>query len=171
MMALLPMTGPISTGEFMKNRLTSVVDQDESSNKAHMNEWRVTVADTLQHPLLGLGLGSEHQPVPESGEINRHTVHNALLMLWMKMGFFALLLFLWYFYRYCKLGVTEALRFHDPLLTGLFATVGLWGVAMNVGPSWYYYRESCLMAMVMAMVTRLAMLERQPPPPSLTPAG
>jgi hypothetical protein len=169
--ALLPGTGLMPTGESLKTRMTSVTDWDQSSNKAHMNEWRVTVADILQHPLLGLGLGSEHQPVPESGEINRHTVHNALLMLWMKMGSFALLLFLWYFYRYCKLGVTAALRYHDPLLTGLFATVGLWGVAMNVGPSWYYYRESCLMAMVMAMVTRLAMLERQPSPPSLTPAG
>lgn len=157
-MVLLPVTDSISTMEFLKGRLTSVVDRDQSSNSAHMNEWEVTVKDTMQSPLFGLGLGSIHAPVPDFENINQHTVHNALLMLWMKMGLFPVLLFLWCLYRYCRLGVTEALRRHDPLLTGLFATVGLWMIAMNVGPSWFYYRESCLMALIMAVVTRLAML-------------
>lgn len=158
LMALLPVTDSMSTGEFLKKRLTSVVDRSESSNVAHMNEWKVTVEDTMQHPLFGLGLGSIHSPVPDFEVINRHTVHNALLMLWMKMGVLALLLFLWCLYRYCRLGVTEALHRHDPLLTGLFATVGLWMIAMNVGPSWFYYRESCLMALIMAVVGRLAII-------------
>jgi hypothetical protein len=158
----VPATGSISTADFLINRLTSVVDRDQSSNVAHMNEWRVTLADTMQRPLFGLGLGSMHSPVPDFEVINQQTVHNAPLMLWMKMGAFALLLFLWCLYRYCRLGVTEALRRRDPLLTGLFATVGLWMIAMNVGPSWFYYRESCLMALIMAAVNRLAMLDRQP---------
>jgi hypothetical protein len=157
LMALLPETNSMSTGEFMKKRLTSVVDADQSSNVAHRNEWKVTVENTMQRPLFGLGLGSVHSPVPDFESLNRNTVHNALLMLWMKMGGLALLLFLWCFYRYCRLGVTVALRLRDPLLTGLFATVGLWMIAMNVGPSWWYYRESCVMALVMAIVWRLAM--------------
>jgi hypothetical protein len=165
LMALLPGTGLMPNGESLEKRMTSVTDRDQSSNVAHMNEWRVTVEDTMQHPLLGLGLGSIHGAVPEFEVINRHTVHNALLMLWMKMGFIAVLLLLWCLYRYCRLGVREALRGHDPLLTGLFATVGLWVVAINVGPSWFYYRESCLMALIMAMVGRLAMLDLQQPPP------
>jgi len=172
LMALAPVTGSsTSTGEFMKKRLTSVVDKDESSNTAHMNEWRVTLDDTLQHPLIGLGLGSIHSPVPEFEVINQHTVHNALLMLWMKMGLFALLLFLWCLYRYCRLGVTEALRRRDPLLAGLFATVGLWVIALNVGPSWFYYRESCLMALIMAAVARLATTGPQPSLTTLSKVG
>jgi hypothetical protein len=162
LMVLLPMTDSMSTGEFMKRRLTSVVDKDQSSNVAHMNEWEVTVEDIMDRPLFGLGLGSIHSPVPDFEELNLHTVHNALLMLWMKMGGGALLLFLWCLYRYCRLGVTEALRLRDPLQTGLFATVGLWVIAMNVGPSWYYYRESCLMALIMAVVGRLAILGSEP---------
>jgi len=158
----VPVTGSASSADFLINRLASVVDKDQSSNVAHMNEWRVTLEDTMRRPLFGLGLGSIHSPVPDFEVINQQTVHNALLMLWMKMGGFALLLFLWCLYRYCRLGVTEALRRRDPLLTGLFATVGLWMIAMNVGPSWFYYRESCLMALIMAVVNRLAMLGRQP---------
>ncbi|MDR3579656.1 MAG: O-antigen ligase family protein [Oryzomonas sp.] len=161
-LSVAPATGSISTADFLINRLTSVVDRDQSSNVAHMNEWKVTLEDTMQRPLFGLGLGSMHSPVPDFEVINQQTVHNALLMLWMKMGAFALLLFLWCLYRYCRLGVTEALRRRDPLLTGLFATVGLWMIAMNVGPSWFYYRETCLMAFVMAAVSRLAILGRQP---------
>jgi len=158
LMILKPVTNSMSTDVFMKTRIMSVFDSSESSNVAHMNEWKVTVEDTVKHPWFGLGLGSVHSQVPDAGEINQHTVHNALLMLWMKMGLFALLLFIWCFYRYCRFGVTEALHHRDPLLTGLFATVGLWMVAMNVGPSWYYYRESCLIALVMAIVWRLALL-------------
>ena len=159
-MAVIPTTDSAPTGEFLQRRLASVVDRDESSNVAHMNEWEITLNDTMQRPLFGLGLGSEHSADSEF-VLNLHTVHNALLMLWMKMGMFALLLFLWCLYRYCRLGVMEALRRRDPLLIGLFATVCLWMIAMNVGPSWFYYRETCLMALVMAVVGRLAMLGRQ----------
>jgi len=158
LMTLRPVTNAASTGEFLKNRLSSVLSQDESSNVAHRNEWNNALRDTMQRPLFGLGLGSEHSQDPEFPSINLHTVHNALLMLWMKMGLFAILLFFWCLYRYCRLGVREALRHHDPLLTGLFVTVGLWAVAMNVSPSWFYYRESCLMALIMAVVGRLALL-------------
>jgi hypothetical protein len=158
LMTVMPTTNSVSTGEFIQQRLASVLDRHQDSNTAHMNEWVVTVQDTMPHPFFGLGLGSIHSPVPDFEVINRHTVHNALLMLWMKMGGFALLLFIWCLYRYCRVGAGEALRHRDPLLTGLFATFGLWVIAMNVGPSWYYYRESCLMALIMAVVGRLAQL-------------
>ena len=169
LMVLLAGTGVVPTGDFLKKRMVSVVDRDESSNTAHMNEWIVTVEDTMKSPVFGLGLGAVHSPVPEFDVINLHTVHNALLMLWMKMGGLAVVLFFWCLYRYCRLGVTEALRRPDPLLLGLFSTVGLWLLAMNVGPSWFYYRESCLMALVMAMVGRLVLLGRQSPPVAQAP--
>ena len=158
-MAAVPMGGSGSTAGFLAQRLTSVVDRDQSSNRAHVNEWIVTIQDTIKSPVFGLGLGSSHAPVPEFEIINRHTVHNAFLMIWMKMGTIALLLFVWCFYRYFMTGLRGALQTRDPLLTGLFATCALWFVAMNVGPTWFYYRESCLMAMVMAMVLRLAQLQ------------
>ncbi len=82
-------------------------------------------------------------------------------MIWMKMGTAALLLFVWCLYRYFRTGLAGALGSRDPLLAGLFATCALWFVAMNVGPTWFYYRESCLMALVMAMVIRLAQFSRQ----------
>jgi hypothetical protein len=171
LMLLLAGTGLVPTGDFLKKRMVSVVDRDESSNTAHMNEWIVTVEDTMKSPFFGLGLGAVHSPVPEFDLINLHTVHNANLMLWMKMGLFAVLLFFWCLYRYCRLGVSEALRRGDPLQMGLFSTVALWCIAMNVGPSWFYYRESCLMALVMAMVGRLSVLGRQQPPVSESPAS
>ena len=171
LLALLAGTGVVPTGNFLKNRMVSVVDRDESSNTAHLNEWIVTVEDTMKSPFFGLGLGAVHSPVPEFDVINLHTVHNALLMLWMKMGLFAVLLFFWCLYRYCRLGVSDALRRADPLQMGLFATVALWMLAMNVGPSWFYYRESCLMALVMAVVVRLALLGRGEPPVSVVVVG
>lgn len=161
MMIVLPMAGSTSTAGFLAKRLTSVVDRDQSSNRAHVNEWQVTIRDTMRKPVFGLGLGSSHAPVPEFEVINRHTVHNAFLMIWMKMGTVALLLFAWCLYRYFRTGLAGALEGRDPLLAGLFATCALWFVAMNVGPTWFYYRESCLMALVMAMVIRLAQFSRQ----------
>ena len=154
-MAVIPMGGA-STAGFLAQRLTSVVDRDQSSNRAHVNEWIVTVRDTLKKPVFGLGLGSSHAPVPDFEVINRHTVHNAFLMIWMKMGTIALLLFLWCFYRYFRTGLRGAIQSRDPLLAGLFATCALWFVAMNVGPVWFYYRDSCLIALIIAMVIRLS---------------
>ena len=159
LMAVLPIAGYTSTMDFMKNRVMSVIDRDESSNVAHVNEWVVTVEDTMKSPIFGLGLGSSHALVPDFEVINAHTVHNALLMLWMKMGTFALLLFLWCFYRYFRTGIRETLSRRDPLQTGLFATCGLWLIAMNVGPVWFYYRDSCFIALIMAMVIRLSTIE------------
>ena len=162
-MTLLPMADSSSTVGFLADRLTSVADRDQSSNRAHVNEWVVTVRDTMASPVFGLGLGSSHAPVPDFEVINRHTVHNAFLMTWMKMGTIALLLFLSLLYRYMRTGLDGALQSRDPLLIGLFATCGLWIIAMNVGPSWFYYRESCLMVLVMTMVIKLQQLHRDAP--------
>lgn len=159
LMAVIPMGGASSTAGFLAKRLTSVVDREQSSNRAHVNEWNVTVRDTMKSPIFGLGIGSSHGLVPDFEVINRHTVHNAFLMLWMKMGTVTLLFFLWCLYRYARTGFRGAVASRDPLLAGLFATSALWVVAMNVGPTWFYYRESCLMAMVMAMVVRLTQLQ------------
>jgi hypothetical protein len=171
LLPLVPVSDTASTAQYLMERMTSVGDRDQSSNVAHMNEWKVTLEDIMRRPLLGLGLGSEHSPVPDFEVINRQTVHNALLMLWVKMGVFTLLLFLWCLYRYCRLGLAEALRGRDPLLAGLFATVSLWMLAINVGPSWFYYRETCLMALVMAAVVQLAKQGRERAPGSPVARG
>lgn len=161
LVALLPVTGGSSSSEFLKRRLVSVVDRDESSNRAHVNEWEVTIKDTMERPLFGLGLGSVHREVPDFEVLNRHTVHNAFLMLWMKLGIFALAAFLWYLYLYARLGARESLRSGDPLLAGLFATCAHWFVSMNAGPAWFYYRESCLIALMIAVVIRLSTRQQE----------
>ncbi|WP_183362227.1 O-antigen ligase family protein [Geomonas limicola] len=152
----------VPTGEDLKSRFASISDKGDKSNEAHVNEWIVTVEALKGHPVLGLGFGSEHAPVPGDDTINRHTVHNALLMLYMKMGVFTLLLFLWCMFRYFRFCVrcrTVSLDQNlEWLRLGLFSTFAYWLVTLNVAPSWWYYRETCMMALVMAIVIRLSLL-------------
>jgi len=152
----------LPTGQDLKSRFASISDKGDKSNEAHINEWVVTVEALKEHPVLGLGFGSEHAPVPGDDTINRHTVHNALLMLYMKMGAFALLLFLWCMFRYFRFCVRRRENSLEGafewLRLGLFSTFAYWLVTLNVAPSWWYYREMCMMALVMAIVLRLSLL-------------
>ena len=50
----------------------------------------------------------------------------------------------------------------------VFATLGYWAVSLNVGPAWFYYRETFLMALVAVLVIRMASLE---PPSPLVPSA
>jgi O-antigen ligase len=146
--------------EFLKHRFASIADKDESSSVAHFREWEVTFNDTAKHPILGLGLGSEHSVVPGFETLKTHTVHNAFVMLWMKMGIFSLILFVWCLMRYLRFGirVARAKEEYDlkPLQIGLVSTFGNWVVMLNVGPSWFYYQETFLMALVIAVVVNLS---------------
>ena len=107
-----------------------------------------------------------------------HTVHNAFLMLWMKMGIIPVGFFLWWLLRYARFGIRTA-RIDDDarddtalkaIQRALFATLGYWAVSLNVGPAWHYYRETFLMALVVVLVIRLAGLEPASPlVPSVAP--
>ena len=157
---------------FLKDRLFSITDRGESSNTAHMIEWEITTRETMRQPVLGLGLGSKHSPVPGIEGMPTHTVHNAFLMLWMKMGIIPVGFFLWWLLRYVRFGIRAAQIEDDTSLKAiqraLFATLGYWAVSLNVGPTWHYYRETFLMALVVALVIRLASLK---PVSSLVPSG
>ncbi|GFO61684.1 hypothetical protein GMST_40090 [Geomonas silvestris] len=152
----------LPTGHDLKSRFASISDKEDKSNEAHINEWIVTIEALKEHPVLGLGFGSEHASVPGDDTINRHTVHNAFLMLYMKMGIHALLLFLWSLFQYCffcarRRGISSEENL-GWLKLGLFSTFAYWLVTLNVAPSWWYYREMCMMALVMAIAVRLSLL-------------
>lgn len=152
----------LPTGNDLKSRFASISDKEDKSNEAHINEWVVTIEALKEHPVLGLGFGSEHASVPGDDTINRHTVHNAFLMLYMKMGVHALLLFLWSMYRYFSFcarrrGISSEENL-GWLKLGLFSTFAYWLVTLNVAPSWWYYREMCMMGLVMAIAIRLSLL-------------
>jgi len=126
-------------------------------------EWAVTVEDILEHPVLGLGLGSTHRPIggiEQPEELPTSIVHNALLLLWMKMGILTVFLFLWYMTRYVILGIRAARVKVEhplqPLQIGLFASFGFMITSLGGAPTWLYYRDTCLMALVMALVINLS---------------
>lgn len=148
------------SGRFLWDRFLSTFETEESSNVAHHEECIIAFEDIMRAPLLGLGLGSTHRPLPNYPTINTHTVHNAFLMLWMKMGPFALALFVLCFLYYVRLGIHSARLTEtnelQPVQLGLFSTCGFWLVSLNVGPVWFYYRETCLMALVMAIVVNMS---------------
>jgi hypothetical protein len=151
----------LPSGQDLKQRFSSISDKSDKSNEAHVNEWIVTVEALQEHPFLGLGFGSEHAPVPGDDTINRHTVHNAFLMLYMKMGVFAVILFIWALIHYFRFVVCQDVEKCDslsPLRVGLFSTFAYWLVTLNVAPSWWYYRETCMMALVAAIVIRLSLV-------------
>jgi len=151
--------------KFLINRFTSIGDREESSNVSHYEEWRVTLEDIARNPIMGLGLGSQHSPVPGNEVLNKHTVHNAFIMLWMKMGIFSLILFVYYLIRYLGFAI-KAVRAKEgydlkPLQIGLLSTFGYWIVALNVGPSWFYYQDTFLMGLVAAVVVNLSRLRNR----------
>jgi hypothetical protein len=76
-------------------------------------------------------------------------------MLWMKLGLGGLLLFCYCLLFYVKFGIRNSYANKDMLQIGLFATCAQWFGAMMVGPSWWYYRETCLMALVVALVIQI----------------
>jgi O-antigen ligase len=156
----------VPSGQDLKRRFQSISDKGDKSNETHFSEWEVTIEALKEKPLFGLGFGGEHPPVPSDETINRHTCHNAFLMLYMKMGFPAVVLFIWCLVRYVKFalkppGPRDAAS-PDPLRLGLFSTCAYWLVTLNVAPSWWYYRETCLMALVVALVVQLSLMSRTP---------
>lgn len=153
----MPING-VPSSDVLASRFASISDKTDKSNEAHLNEWAVTIDALREHPVLGLGFGGEHAPVPGDDTINRHTVHNAFLMLYMKMGILSVLLFGWCLFQYLNSSLHNLLatrdRLSDPLMVGLLSTFAYWMVTLNVAPSWWYYRETCLMALVGAIVIR-----------------
>ncbi len=115
----------------------------------------------MRHPIRGLGLGSEHRGVEDNPSVDTHFVHNAFIMLWMKLGIVPLLFLVWCLIRYIKIGLRSLGTSQDvdfrSVQVGLFSTVGIWIVTLNVGPTWPYYRETCLMALIAAIVVRISM--------------
>lgn len=160
LVSLAGLLGPLPGLDFMTKRIASIVDPNQSSNVAHMNEWRVTFEDITESPILGLGLGSEHRPVPKEPTINTSTVHNAFLMLWMKMGLPAVLLFLGllvaYIYYAARAAIRNPASHLRPLQVGLFSSCGFWAISLNVGPTWYYQQETCAMVLAAVIVIRLS---------------
>ena len=91
---------------------------DAALRYLRQQEWEVAFDATIKHPFLGLGLGSEHPPVPGFESLKQHTVHNAFIMLWMKMGIFAVIFLLWGLVRYLKFGL-NVLRPQEDLIVPL----------------------------------------------------
>lgn len=152
--------------KFLTHRFVSVFDKTESSNVFHLVEWQTAIEDTKKQPILGLGLGSTHRFLSTYGEdIPNDIVHNAFLMLWMKMGLLAVILFLCCLFRYFNFGIRvikqQNVIYIKSLMAGFFASCGFWIVALNVGPSWFYYRETCLMAFIASLVLSLSESEKK----------
>jgi O-antigen ligase len=160
LMSFASLSESIPSTNFLTNRFLSVFDSKQGSNVMHVAEWRVALEDSLENPLFGLGLGSTHRHLVGHEDIPNDIVHNAFLMLWMKMGLLSVVLFLWCLIRYFRFSTNVAKKGRESTLkalqVGLFSTFGFWLVSLNVGPSWFYLRETCLIGLVIAVVINLS---------------
>jgi O-antigen ligase len=146
----------------MLNRFGSIFDKDQSSNAAHLSEWKVAIEDTIKSPWTGLGLGSEHRETP-GFDLDRKIVHNAFLMLWMKMGLPSVLLLTWLLFNYANNCIrvlklkkkNSSYDFYSSVYLGIFSSVGFWFSSMLTGPTWFYLRETMLMALTLALVRNM----------------
>jgi O-antigen ligase len=145
----------------ISSRLSSIFDENQSSNVYHREESRQVLADLSKSPLFGLGLGTHHTPLDlyEEDLVPTNIVHNTFLYVWMKTGIFGLVFFGACFFVY----VRRILRFRKSvvdrqswgLVLPLAASVGLWLTMFLTGPTIWYFHQTGLIALFAAMAMSL----------------
>lgn len=163
-------------GEMLRNltaRAHTLNDRSHSSNRYHAYETIQTLKDISQRPLTGLGLGSQHSPLPQFPDIPipLNVVHNAWIMIWMKLGMAGLLAALW---GVCS-GVCAMLRgLRAPLapparalLLALIAATPVWLAQSVSGPMLWYSRLLMLVVLFLGLGRSLLAAETR----GAAPAG
>lgn len=168
----LPFAGDVVSTEVaypFVQRVLSLADSRQSSNQHHLLESQQTLKELLRSgPILGLGLGSVHSPIlgihwdPEKQPTR--IVHNAYLLVWMKLGLPGLLFFVWLgvkyslvLLKYRKSGISPH---SGPIIAGTGSLLGLWFVLLLIGPVLPYWHETLTIAMFVAMTLFLVTQEQ-----------
>jgi len=114
----------------------------DSSTQMRVMETEYAVQSILQHPLLGIGLGSLYRPPveddgywrPEDPSIGlRWYMHNAYLWVWTMMGLMGFIPFIWLYASFLRRGFTRWRRIGDPKLRAavLGSTLAILGQAIS----------------------------------------
>ncbi len=145
------------------NRLSSILDAKQDSNRHHMLESRQALSDISKSPLLGLGLGSKHKPVKyidwSADEQPVGTVHNTWVLIWMKTGLVGVFFFLWVGLMYLRSIAVIVRHNRDnryPVILALAASIGLWLIQSIITPIPDYYHRSFLIMLFSALVVSSA---------------
>ena len=118
------------------NRAKSILDINETSNKARLDIWQITAKSVLAHPIFGVGLGNYAKVLGEKFEASRRgaSAHNLYLDFAAETGlvggglliaFFCTIIF--YSYRLLRYAKEERLK-----ITGaIFGIYFLWIMFYN----------------------------------------
>lgn len=155
----------------ISQRVMTLFDPEQGSNKHHFLESVQTMKDILQNPFFGLGLASSHSPVEVPGlewdaeEQPLNVVHNTFVYIWMKCGFPGLIFFLWCGLQYIKLIYHYIHEYHlnkfRIYATGIGSSLGVYIIMFLTGPVPWYFHQTFLIALFSAMVVSLIRLEKQ----------
>ncbi|MBJ6725361.1 O-antigen ligase family protein [Geomesophilobacter sediminis] len=147
-------------------RLGSIFNPSQHSNRHHFEESAVTLKDLSARPLLGMGLGGTHSPVPGAWRAEDqplHVVHNTFLYLWMKLGLAGISLlvvgggvYLRRVHRFLRSAPASPLRDH---VVGIGSGAGIWLCMFATGPVPWYLHQSFLVALFAALCLNLMRLD------------
>ena len=155
------------------SRVASIADSGQHSNKHHFLESATTLRDILRKPVLGMGLGGVHSPVPDSlidwpnEEQPLHVVHNTFLHVWMKLGLPGLFFLIWAAAAFVKRLVvyrkTPGQQLAWPYIAGVGSGVGILLPMFLTGPVPWYFHQTMLIAMFSALCLNLIRLDTTKP--------
>jgi hypothetical protein len=167
----LPFAGDVASTEVAHpfvQRVLSLADSRQSSNRHHLLESQQTLKELLRsNPILGLGLGSVHSPILgihwDPKKQPTRIVHNAYLLVWMKLGLPGLLFFVWLGVKYSlvllKYRKSVVSPHSGPIIAGTGSLLGLWFVLLLIGPVLPYWHVTLTIVLFVAMTLFLVTQE------------
>jgi len=152
------------------NRVSTIFDPEQSSNKHHYLETVQTLKEIIESPLLGSGLGSHHMPVSlidwDADKQPTGIVHNTWLYIWMKTGMLGLLFYIFIGIKYLnKILKYKKVRNEDisVIVLAIASTLAFWYTLSLVSPILAFYHRSFLIAFFMAIVISRLKTENNEP--------
>ena len=94
----------LAHGGLFRNRVKSIFDWRETSNKARIEIWKASLTSIKHHPVLGVGIGNFPVVLAERLELSDagSSAHNLYLHVTAEMGIFALIVLLWFLWLVLK---------------------------------------------------------------------
>ena len=157
--------GASTTVEHLKLRLQTLTSSEHTPNQHHLFEPIQTLKDIAREPILAMGLGGEHGPIPQfpHDTVPHHVVHNTWLYIWMKLGLAGILLFVWASSRYlrCMRHYVRQARedFSRPMILAFASMVPLLFMQFLTGPVPWYPHQTCLIVLFVSVTVKLITME------------
>jgi O-antigen ligase len=103
MMVLFVIFYQWQAGDTMKSRSETIADYEgESSAEGRISAWKAGLGMVVQHPLLGVGLGSFMSAMPQFSDDKPRVAHNTLVQFAAESGIFAGVAYLMSIWLFCR---------------------------------------------------------------------